>query len=70
MKLMKHDRKETVWLVEGSPAHVALEGTIKSTDLLNDLVYLTIFVTLEELRFTTLYITSFAPKDRTLVGMV
>ena len=40
---MKHDRKETVWLVEGSPAHVALEGTIKSTDLLNDLVYLTNF---------------------------
>ena len=27
-KLTKRDRLETVWLVEGSPAHVALEGII------------------------------------------
>ena len=32
-----------VWLVESSPAHVALEGIINSKDLLNDLVYLTDF---------------------------
>ena len=42
-KLTKRDRLETVWLVEGSPAHVALEGIIKSKDLLKDLVYLTNF---------------------------
>ena len=40
-KLTKHDRQETVWLVEGSPEQVALEGIVKSKDLLKDLVYLT-----------------------------
>ena len=42
-KVTKCDRLETVWLVEGSTAHVALEGIIKSKDLLKDLVYLTDF---------------------------
>ena len=32
-----------IWLIEGSPAHIALEDIIKSKDLLKDLVYLTDF---------------------------
>ena len=42
-KLTKCDRMERVWLIECSPAHVALEDIIKSKDLLKDLVYLTDF---------------------------
>ena len=42
-KPTKRDRLDTVWLVEGSPAHVALEDIIKSKFLLKDLVYLTDF---------------------------
>ena len=42
-KLSKRDRLEKNWLIEGSPAYVALESVIKDKFLLRDLRYLTEF---------------------------
>lgn len=60
---------ETVWLVEGSPTHVAIERIIKSKYLLKDLVYLTYFSHNGGVEVYNSLYNTFWPNNCTLVGM-
>ena len=69
VKLTKRARLETVWLIEGSPTHVAIERIIKSKYLLKDLVYLTYFSHNGGVEVYNSLYNTFWPNNCTLVGM-